>query len=135
MKSPKESQHDVTETAIRKTADLGAKIALSFIPGASTAYELAKLGVTQAQAYVEQKQNQRIVDFHAMLIKQDEHWNQDMADACIEAADYHLLLSACVQDLEDEKQNYTQPLQRMRLCAVSHRKTFVFLPCRYVNYR
>lgn len=103
MKPPKESHYDVTETTIRKTADLGAKIALSFIPGASTAYELAKLGVTQAQAYVEQKQNQRIVDFHAMLIKQDEHWNQDMADACIEAADYHLLLSACVQDLEDEK--------------------------------
>src|SRR3546814_19154858 len=72
-------------------------------PGASTAYELAKLGVTQAQAYVEQKQNQRIVDFHAMLIKQNEHWNQDLADACIEAADYHMLLSACVQDLEDEK--------------------------------
>lgn len=103
MKSARESQKDITKTTIKKGLDLGAKFGLSFIPGASDAYELAKLGVTQAQAYVKQKQNQRIEDFHHMLLKQDEHWNQDMADAYINAADYHLLLSACVQDLEDEK--------------------------------
>ena len=38
-----------------------------------------------------------------MLLKPDEEWDEALANACIEAVDYHLLLSACVQDLEDEK--------------------------------
>lgn len=103
MTVPKKSQLDVTKTTIKKAADISVKAALSFIPGGTTVYELSQLGLAQAKAYIEQKQNHRIESFHTMLLGKDEDWNNELADTYIEAADYHLLLAACVQDLEDEK--------------------------------
>lgn len=103
MNQTEKAKHNLIESTVKKTVDLGAKLALSFVPGASIAYEVAKLGVSQATAFVQQKQEERITQFHEMLLKPDEKWDEALADACIEAVDYHLLLSACVQDLEDEK--------------------------------
>ena len=55
MNQTEKAKHNLIESTVKKTADLGTKLALSFVPGASIAYEVAKLGVSQATAFVQQK--------------------------------------------------------------------------------
>ncbi|WP_413741889.1 hypothetical protein ACL2XO_26190 [Sodalis sp. RH15] len=100
------------KTTISKVADVGTNFALSFVPGASSVYELAKLGVNQARDYIQQKHEKRISDFHMMLLKPDAEWDERTKNVCIEAVDYHLLLNACIQDLEDEKTELYATLAR-----------------------
>ena len=60
-------KHDDKKTIfqkmITKVADVDTNFALSFVPGVSSIYELAKLGVNQARDYIQQKQEKRIADF------------------------------------------------------------------------
>lgn len=103
MTKQKNKKNTIIKSTISKTADIGANLALSFVPGGNTAYELAKLGIKQAKRYVTERQEKRIVDFHAKLLKPNTTGDSGLSDACIEAVDYHALLNACLQDIEDEK--------------------------------
>lgn len=97
---------------ISKTADIGVNLALSFVPGGSAVYEIVKLGVEQAKLYVTERQEKRIFDFHKALLKPNPTEDIELSDAYIEVADYHVLLNACVQDIEDEKTELYSTLAR-----------------------
>ncbi|MBJ7222728.1 MULTISPECIES: hypothetical protein [unclassified Brenneria] len=103
MTKQKNKKNTIIKSTISKTADIGANLALSFVPRGNTTYELAKLGIKQAKRYVTERQEKRIVDFHAKLLKPNTTGDSGLSDACIEAVDYHALLNACLQDIEDEK--------------------------------
>ncbi|MGG5214425.1 hypothetical protein ACQZ19_03990 [Rahnella variigena] len=97
---------------ISKTADVGVNLALSFVPGGSAVYELVKLGIEQAKTYVTERQEKRIIYFHKMLLKPNPIEDAELSDAYIEVADYHVLLNACLQDIEDEKTELYSTLAR-----------------------
>lgn len=99
----KKTKEKITKTGLKKATEIGVKTALSTIPGANAVYDLGKLAIEQVKEYQRQKQERRIEQFHQMLLSPGTQWNQALADVYIEIADYHLLLSACIQDLEDEK--------------------------------
>lgn len=111
MSPPDKKKYGIVDSTASKAVDVGAKLVLGLIPGASTAYELGVLGVDLATRIIHEKQEKRLLQFHEMLIKQDS-WDQQLADACIDVVDYHLLLAACVKDLEDEKVDLYATLAR-----------------------
>lgn len=103
MKKDDNPKHDLIEDVIRGTADFATKAALSLVPGTGAIYEFAKFSVGKAQEYARQKQDQRIMDFHRMLIGDSDKWDTELAEQSIDDADFHALLIACTQDIEDEK--------------------------------
>ncbi len=112
MKKPENKKDTIIKSTLSKTADIGANLVLSFVPGGNAAYELAKLGVEQAKRYVTERQEKRIADFHTMLLKPNADEERGLDDACIQAVDYHALLNACLQDIEDEKTELYATLTR-----------------------
>lgn len=112
MKKPENKKNTVIKSTISKTADIGANLVLSFVPGGNAVYELIKLGVEQAKRYATERQEKRIADFHTVLLKQNTTGDIVLNGAYIEVADYHALLSACLQDIEDEKTELYATLAR-----------------------
>ncbi|MEQ9848447.1 hypothetical protein [Pectobacterium brasiliense] len=112
MKKPENKKDIVIKSTISKTADIGANLALSFVPGGNAVYELIKLGVEQAKRYATERQEKRIADFHTALLKPNNTGGIELSDAYIEIADYHALLNACLQDIEDEKTELYATLAR-----------------------
>ncbi|GKW11378.1 hypothetical protein PEC301899_16600 [Pectobacterium carotovorum subsp. carotovorum] len=112
MNKEEKKKDTVLKSTISKTADIGANLALSFVPGGNAVYELIKLGVKQAKRYVTERQEKRIADFHSVLLKPSITGDIELSDAYIEVADYHALLNACLQDIEDEKTELYATLAR-----------------------
>ncbi|WP_421533358.1 hypothetical protein [Morganella morganii] len=110
MKKSEKHKNTILKSTLSRTADVGTNLALSFIPGGSAVYELAKLGVEQTRKYLNQRQEKRIAEFHANLLKPESESVTN--DAYIEVVDYHTLLNACLQDIEDEKTELYATLAR-----------------------
>ncbi len=112
MKKNQKNKDEVIKSTISKTADIGTNLVLSFVPGGNAVYELIKLGVEQTKRYITEKQEKRIADFHAALLKPNSTGDVELSNAYIEVADYHALLNACLQDIEDEKTELYATLAR-----------------------
>lgn len=112
MKKSEKHKNTILKSTLSRTADVGTSLALSFIPGGSAVYELAKLGVEQTRNYLNQRQEKRIAEFHAKLLKPETEPEGVTDDAYIEVVDYHTLLNACLQDIEDEKTELYATLAR-----------------------
>ncbi|ENO0457030.1 hypothetical protein ACAK56_000934 [Salmonella enterica] len=103
MERSDKKKNTVIKSTVSRTADIGANLALSFVPGGNAVYDLVKLGVEQIKKHSNEQQEKRINDFHSMLLKPNFKGDIDVNDVSIELADYHVLLNACLKDIEDEK--------------------------------
>lgn len=99
----KKKENEVMKPALTKIADIGARFALEFVPGGNPVYELAKMGFEEAKKFVDQRREKRIEDFHTSLLKPYASSDLDLKNLSILTADYHALLNACINDIEDEK--------------------------------
>ncbi|POD98128.1 hypothetical protein BV924_05600 [Pectobacterium odoriferum] len=103
MKRPEKNKNTAIKSTVYKTADIGANFVLNFVPGGNAVYELIKLGIEQAKRYATERQEKRIADFHTILLQPNTTGDIELSETYIDVADYHVLLNACLQDIEDEK--------------------------------
>ena len=98
------SKHTAT-SAVLKIADIiiqaGLNASGTFLPGA--AYEFSTLSIGKLRDYIHNRDEQRIFEFHKMLLCRDDVVDGRILTGEIEEANYHALLNACLSDIEDEK--------------------------------
>lgn len=78
----------------------------TLVPGAALMYDVGKLAVQHAKQYFSDRTGQRVNDFHMGLVR-GETESQESIDKLMSKPfsldEYHAVLNACVQDIENEK--------------------------------
>jgi hypothetical protein len=88
-----------------KIADLVASttLAASGLAGAEVIYNFSKLAINAAKQYLVKREEERIIQFHSAMLKNEGDPDEDVMKSSIDVADYQSLLKACLDDMEDEK--------------------------------
>lgn len=113
-----------------KLADFVVKTVASAVPGAPLVYDLTKISYEWSRDYVQIRNERRLAEFYQVLLYQDE-MAADFSDRSEwEEADFHALLSACVNDVDAEKTVpyglLTKAIGRGGI-PVDHRRFFISL--------
>lgn len=77
----------------------------SIAPGAGLVYEIVKLMINHGKNYITDRTEDRVDEFHQALLrgKISEEETQEFVQKEFNPDDYYAVLSACVQDIENEK--------------------------------
>lgn len=84
-------------SATIRLVDLGIKVSCPGIVSEPLSYTLDRL-----KEFVDRRNADRYEEFHRKLLEQSDN-EPAIPEAEIEVADYHALLNACLNDIEDEK--------------------------------
>lgn len=103
----------------------------TLLPGASLAYEVGKLAVQHGKQYFTDRTEQRLYDFHMGIIK-DETVDKENLESILKKPfdldEYHSVLNACVQDIENEKTEiYSDLMKSLMIKEISTRYRRFFI--------
>ncbi|MEZ9297676.1 hypothetical protein AB4168_04140 [Vibrio splendidus] len=123
-------------TRSKKTGSSLADILLkegvnTLLPGSSLVYEVGKLAVQHGKQYFTDRTEQRLYDFHIGII-QDETADEANLESILKKSfdldEYHAVLNACVQDIENEKTEIYSDLMKSLMVkgiATRYRRFFI----------
>ncbi|MEZ9133661.1 hypothetical protein AB4143_05845 [Vibrio breoganii] len=123
-------------TRSKKSASSLADILLkegvnTLLPGSSLMYEVGKLAVQHGRQYFTDRTEQRVYDFHVGIISDetaDEAKFKSFLAKSFDLDEYHAVLNACVQDIENEKTEIYSDLMKSLMVkgiATRHRRFFI----------
>lgn len=123
-------------TRSKKTTSSLADILLkegfnTLLPGSSLVYEVGKLAVQHTKQYFTDRTEQRLRDFHMGIVQgevNDEANLESILKKSFNLNEYHAVLNACVQDIENEKTEIYSGLMKSLMIkdiTTRHRRFFI----------
>lgn len=128
----KEKSLTRSKKSVSSLADILLKEGVNtLIPGSSLFYEVGKLAVLHSKQYFTDRTNQRLHDFHVGIIQDetaDEIDLEKILKKTFDLDEYHAVLNACVQDIENEKTKIYSDLMKslmVKPIEIKYRRFFI----------
>jgi hypothetical protein len=128
----KENSLTRSKKTVSSLADILLKEGVNtLLPGSSLVYEVGKLAVQHGKQYFTDRTEQRLYDFHMGIVQgeaNDEANLESILKKPFNLDEYHAVLNACVQDIENEKTEIYSDLMKslmVKEITTKHRRFFI----------
>ncbi|PSV34619.1 hypothetical protein [Photobacterium sp. GB-210] len=128
----KENSLTRSKKTVSSLADILLKEGVNtLLPGSTLVYEVGKLAIQHGKQYFTDRTEQRLHDFHLGIVQSetnDEVNLEGILKKTFNLDEYHAVLNACVQDIENEKTEIYSVLMKslmVKEITTRHRRFFI----------